>query len=360
MESKLDLNQFIKDNYESIKNGTYDWDDDKEFVEVIYKFASKIVSNINISRLNKEDLMQELVTHTFSHALKNLDLEKYPNSSTYIYSSMVYYSYRILKRMNKVENTIKLDKEVYYKYGDNAILLMDSLKSDEPTPFESLLLEKNTTYYEILKDCINEDELLKYYYIDNLSLKEIAKVYTTTHQTISNNLKNRRKMLKIKMIEKGAFELRESINVNNLLKDDSEQSKYIYDTLKNKGLIYLAFNSKTKILDICNALNVEINIVSDSINERINNKVRILEEKGVKEAKVFTDFIAIAKPSLLYKVDEFSIEYIDSVIKKIKNDEDLYNYLMLNEKDIVGRRGKINKKNRLTEKGTKILKSIKN
>lgn len=359
MDNKLNLNEFIKDNYESIKNGTYDWNSNDEAVRTIYKLAGKVVSNANINDLSRDDLLQELVFYTFKNAFKNIDYEKCSNATTYIYACMKFKLLQVMREMRKDNQNIKLEDKIKNQNDSDSLLIMDSLISNDPTPYENLLIEKNNVYYEILKDCIKEDELLTYYYLDGLSLRKIAPLYNMTFQNMSRRLKIQQDILMIKMIEKGAFELNDEINIDSLLKGDKKYSRYIYKNIQDKGLVDLLFNMDISIDDVTDALGVQRVAIRDLVNERINKKIKFIEDKGVNEGEVFVHLIINVKPELLCKIDTMDINFINQIIKKIKKDEELYNYLKKNKEKIISEKGLKNFNNKIFKKYASTLDSIK-
>lgn len=353
VSKQIDLNKLIRDNYESVKNGTYDWSSNDEAVKVLYRFAGKIVSNLNTTNLNRDDLIQEMVTRVFSHVLKNIDYDKCSNFSTYIYGCMQYNAYTFIKNMRNNDKELSLDAQID-KDMDFDFLSMFS--DENPTPWDRLLEESNNEFYSVLKEAIKEDEVLKYYYIDGLNKKEIVSLYN--NQYIRMKIKNQKEILKMKMYENGTLDLYNVINIENLLKGDKKQGMKIYNVLKDKGLLYLLYNTGVSVEDVCESFDVQKNTIRVLVNEKVSNIIKSLEDKGVAKSKLFVRFIIRAKPELLYEVDQMDERIINETIEKIVKDKKLYDWLSQGRTNAINEK-RITNRNRNWERTTNILKGLK-
>lgn len=297
---RVELKNILINNYQEIKNGTYEWKDEE--IELVYTFIGYVLDGLKVNE-NKEDLTQDLIGHVFNEGLKKMNLEKYDDPLTYLYFviknqySKEYYLSHLQKR--------NPDKEIYYSVEN-----IDKLPSKIDNPYSEYLNNKIINYLEWIEEKIKQDSLLDEYYNGKLTLKELSIKYNKSLTAYNYHIQNRLSKIKIEAAEKGVYEL---LDIN-----DGEVNDDIRKSIEKKGILWTNVCKKYSYLEIARAINAIEKSVMQVVNSRKKEIRDRLNKNDLKVSSLGVDFYIYIFENQFDSVDDELILDLYRVITKNK------------------------------------------
>lgn len=168
--------------------------------ELLNKLRPLIISSINKyypNSMDYEDLIQD-GNIVVLECINNYDISKGVFFLGYV-KTMLKYNYL---QNHKRKYMISLNTAVG---DDNENEMIDLLQSEELEAIESLIIVENN---EIVKECLKvltqrQRNIVLLFYIENISIGDIAKYLKVTYRTVVNTKTQAMKKLRIELIRKG-------------------------------------------------------------------------------------------------------------------------------------------------------------
>lgn len=313
--NRIDIVKVITLHHEDIKNGTYEWKEE-ELLSIKRMALYIIRENMRLTYdVDNKELLNHILTNFFS-VIKRMYIE--PNRergfpSSYIYDTMKYSMLSYLKKIAIInEHEIKsLDKNVSNHKDKENTPLIDLIKSDTLNAYEAMEAGIIKDYYFFLNKQINNFHLLKEYYLDKKTKKQIAFENNITEDIIGNVMKKEENIIKILCIQNG-------FNSNIIYNKNFDETKeYVEKCINKYGLLYTMYNMNNSLEDLATYLNMDVSSLNCAADYILKEKEIEMVKKGVSEAKKYLKFTKMYFPKLSYKVENLDKSYftfVDAVV----------------------------------------------
>lgn len=183
---KINLQKLIENNYDAMKNNTYEWSDEE--TQAVYNLVGAYIKNKKfVNQGEKEDFVQNLAFLTICKYIKGYNLESGVKVSSFL-NKCYENEYKLYLRCN--DTKLQLSKVSLDEPVSNTQKLKDGEKKeridmikDEHTQHDSYVMDKWTKF-------LNEEYAKSYFLKDvvqnGYTQLELAKKYGCTQQTISS------------------------------------------------------------------------------------------------------------------------------------------------------------------------------
>lgn len=234
--SKINLQKTIKENYDQIKAGTYEWSDDE--VDAVYKLANSYVRTQKFKNpLDREDFLQEVVSNFFSKYIKGYDITKNIGISTFAYKCMendygtIYRrnSTKLYLTTSSLNNTINSSNPNGIDREDEGL---DLLMDNSLTAYEYYILD---VWELFLNEEYSKTIFLKEVEFNGKNQTSLAKQYNVDQTYISRIVRMERYIILLRAIRKNIpIPDKYDVEIENMKKSINKH-KQIYKNIANEN-----------------------------------------------------------------------------------------------------------------------------
>ena len=296
----------------------------------IYASGGGSAQYIKDYELRDGDITHEIFLQLMNSKLANMRLtDEYKATSEFRepikwYLSMIIESRsRHIRKANYGSNFYSLDDKIDYDSDDDRLYF---LASNDPTPLENYIKEKDDVYYKYLRYRIDKDPVFKMYFEDSMTLTDMAKELGITQPRVFRLLNKKLDHLKLDLAEMGYFD--------KVKLTDYELMEYehVVRAIQKQGVLGLyACNDDVLTPEIMSkylkvsATNFSMKINEDTrvvVEKLKKNGVRIIGENRRTVVKLFLSLMENGSKGFVDLPDEL----IKDVYSMIKSDKTLVNY----------------------------------
>ena len=175
-------------------------------------------------------------------------------------------------------------------------------------------------YQRFLHDKMNENPLLKAYYVERKSIKTLADIYGVDEGIMQRKIKYEREALKIECLENGFT----SYIARNQKTDDV--CKYTENMIAKNGLLRTIYELGNDPLDIAEILEIDRKSIDYAINKTLKNKEKLLIDLGVESPWACIEAVKYYFPNLLIDIEKLDTNYFKIINSVIDSNEVLTKY----------------------------------
>ena len=298
------INRIIKENYNEIKNGNYNWKDEE--VELFYQLIDYVLDGMKITE-DREDIVQDLIGHLFTEGFKNLDLEKAKIPTAYLHfviknqCTKNYHFNRMIKRND--ENNIHLPINEF-----------DKISSKVASPSRQYEIDKVENALKFYEDLIAKDPLLYEYIILDKKMKELATKYNRGERNLAHEVYIKYFEVKLKCANKGAYDLFEIED-----KENKEYYSKIRKSISKKGVLWTNICKKISYVDIAKALDVSDKGVNQYVVKGKKELKQRLDDLGLQVSALGVKFYVYMLAEKTKNISDIDSTLLDSIYEKIED-----------------------------------------
>lgn len=312
--AEVRLVNVIINNFDSIKNGTYEWKDEE--VVAVYKLATKILKDYKLLNSNYREDMLNVMTMEFFCKVSKTDINRESGLSSFIYSIMKNKLLMYVNQINKIydNETNILDRKISCLETPSS--LINNIESTYLDSYKKLFEDEKREYYTFLRQEASKNYLLNAYFIENKTQLQIAKEVGISPQRINYKMADEIDALKIKCIQSGYTS---NITMPNV--EQKEQYYFMEKLINQYGILYLIYNEKMNSDFIATSLNIKLSSINKAIESTLKDKEMQLENRGINNPKMYIEFTKRYLPDLLYKIEKQNKKYFDFVYEIVSEEE---------------------------------------
>lgn len=318
MTKRVSIADFIVDNYEKIKDRTYEWKNEE--IDALYKLINSRLYFYNVKLYEREDLMQTLIIHVLEIINTKIDIANPESISSYLVTSID----------NKIKNYMNYNKKQVHPISLDARIHEDDNEFRETFGVDVIIDTNNDIgdnrvmkeYTIELKKLINYFDCLRLYYQEDLNQEEISKIYNVSRSNISERVRMQADAVKIILMSKGYG----SEFVNTYISNEkfSDEYKYVESLIEKYGLFNLLYNKKTDIKELKESLNMDSRAIYYALDYFKDEKAKVLKEMGYKYPRGCIRLSEYVFPNILSNLEEQSPKYFKYLEKLIEKNKIIY------------------------------------
>lgn len=276
------------------------------------------------------DIVHEVFLWLISRKLSGMRLtDKYKATSEFrepikwCLSMIIESRSRHIRKANYGNNIYSLDDKIGFENDDDKMLFF---KSEELSPFDNYMKEKDDTYYNYLRYRIDKEPVFKMYFENNMTLTDIAKELSITEPSVFRLLNKKLDFLKLDLADMGYFDKVKLTDCELL------EYEHVIRTIQKQGVLGLyACNDDVLTPEIMSkylkvsATNFSMKINEDTravVEKLKKNGVRIIGENRRTVVKLFLSLMENGSKGFVDLPDDL----IKDVYSMVKADKTLVNY----------------------------------
>ncbi len=314
MSKQVSIKDVIVNNYDEIKDRTYNWDDDE--VGALYRLVKSRLFLYDVHPSEREDLLQSIMLHIFNVIVTKIDVNKKDAITTYLVACID----------NKIKNHISisdkqiamssLDVEITDENGNARKIMSIELIKDECDTDNN---KEVSEYLNELKYLMFHFEIARLSCVEGMTQQEIADIYNISRSNVSLRISLQLDAMKLILMTKGYTS---EFFYNNFGYDVfSDEYKYCESNIEKYGLYYSVYNNGNNIKDIAESLNMDTRSIVLALDYLKKDKLETLKNLNYKYPSAYVEMIEYFCPHIAYNLENQSkqfFEYLDSFIESEK------------------------------------------